>query len=49
LASSESDRTAKLADMITNVSAVTTYAGETYEKKLFTKQANTTLPNKKNL
>ncbi len=42
LASSESDRTAKLADMITNVSAVTTYAGETHEKKLFTKQANTT-------
>lgn len=43
LASSESDRTAKLADMITNVSAVTTYAGENHEKKLFEKQANTTM------
>ncbi len=42
LAKSESDRTAKIADMITNVSAVTTYAGENYENKLFEKQARTT-------
>lgn len=42
LANSESDRTAKLADMITNVSAVTTYAGEDYENKLFEKQARIT-------
>ncbi|MGZ6005502.1 MAG: ABC transporter ATP-binding protein [Candidatus Saccharimonadales bacterium] len=42
LAASESKRTAKLADMITNVAAVTTYAGEKYEKRLFQDQANET-------
>lgn len=43
LATSESQRTAKLADMITNASAVTTYAGEVYEKNLFEKQADHTV------
>lgn len=42
LASSESKRTAKIADMITNVSAVATYAGENHEKALFQKQAEET-------
>lgn len=42
LAASESDRTAKLADMITNVSTVTTYAQESHEKKLFEQQADLT-------
>ncbi|MFO0920099.1 MAG: ABC transporter ATP-binding protein [Candidatus Saccharimonadales bacterium] len=42
LSNSESDRTAKLADMITNVSAVTTYAGEDYENELFKKQTKIT-------
>jgi ATP-binding cassette, subfamily B, bacterial len=42
LANSESQRTAKLADMITNVSAVSSFAGETYEKKLFETQAEDT-------
>lgn len=42
LASSESLRTAKIADMITNISAVTTYAGEAHEKRLFSKQAEST-------
>lgn len=42
LASSESDRTAKIADMITNVSAVNSFAGETFERKLFEKQADDT-------
>ncbi|MGH9857207.1 MAG: ABC transporter transmembrane domain-containing protein, partial [Acidobacteriota bacterium] len=42
LASSESQRTAKLADMITNVSAVTSFAGESHEKKLFEKQSDET-------
>ena len=42
LASSESKRTAKIADMITNVSAVTSYAGEQHEKSLFEKQARDT-------
>lgn len=42
LASSESQRTAKLADMITNVSAVNSYAGESHERKLFEKQADET-------
>ena len=32
LAASESNRTAKIADMITNISAVTTFAGEKHEK-----------------
>lgn len=38
LASSESERTAKLADMITNVGTVRAFAGEEYENKLFEKQ-----------
>jgi ATP-binding cassette subfamily B protein len=42
LARSESKRTAKLADMITNVSAVSSFAGEVYEKKLFEAQADDT-------
>ncbi len=42
LAASESQRTAKLADMITNVSAVSAFASENYEKALFTKQADET-------
>ncbi len=42
LASSESERTAKLADTITNVSAVGAFAGEQYEYKLFEKQADET-------
>lgn len=42
LAASESDRTAKLADMITNVSAVSSFANEAHEKRLFTKQADET-------
>ncbi len=43
LATSESLRTAKLADMITNVSAVSSFAGEKHEKKLFEKQADDTV------
>lgn len=43
LATSESQRTAKLADMITNVSTVSSYAGESHEKKLFEKQADDTV------
>lgn len=42
LAQSESDRTAKIADMITNVGTVTAFAGEEQERKLFKKQANET-------
>ncbi|MCA9333144.1 ABC transporter ATP-binding protein [Candidatus Saccharibacteria bacterium] len=42
LASSESDRTAKLADMITNVATVRAFAGEEYENILFEKQTATT-------
>jgi len=42
LAASESERTAKLADMITNVSAVSAFASEAYEKQLFTKHADQT-------
>ena len=43
LAASESERTAKLADMITNVSAVNSFAGEIHEKKLFERQADNTV------
>ncbi len=43
LAASESLRTAKLADMITNASAVSTYAGEQHEKQLFKKQTDHTV------
>jgi ATP-binding cassette, subfamily B, bacterial len=42
LAKSESDRTAKLADMITNVLTVKAFAGETHENKLFKKQTEIT-------
>lgn len=42
LSTSESDRTAKLADMITNISAVHSFAGEDAENNLFHKQANST-------
>lgn len=42
LAASESDRTAKIADTITNVAAVRAFAGEDYENKLFEKQVNET-------
>lgn len=42
LAASESQRTAKLADAITNVAAVRSYAGEHYEDKLFAKQIRET-------
>ncbi len=42
LAQSESDRTAKIADMITNVGTVTAFAGEEQERKLFKKQASET-------
>jgi ATP-binding cassette subfamily B protein len=49
LSNSESERTAKLADMITNVSAVTSYAGEDYENKLFEKQAKSTTKKYKDL
>lgn len=42
LATSESQRTAKLADMITNASAVQAFAGEKHEKQLFTRQADET-------
>ena len=38
MARSESDRTAKLADMVTNVSAVRAFAGENHENSLFHKQ-----------
>ncbi len=42
LAASESDRTAKFADMITNVSAVNSYAGEEHEFKRFNEQTKET-------
>lgn len=42
LATSESDRTAKIADMITNVSAVNAFAAEKHETKLFENQAKET-------
>ncbi len=42
LAISESDRTAKIADNITNVSTVRAYAGEMQEADLFHEQASTT-------
>lgn len=42
LATSESQRTAKLADMITNVAAVSSFAGEKHERKLFEKQVDDT-------
>lgn len=42
LATSESDRTAKIADMITNVSAVSAFAAEKHETNLFEKQAKET-------
>lgn len=42
LASSESQRTAKLADMITNVSTVRAFAGEKHENQLFGKQTTET-------
>ncbi|MDZ7786035.1 MAG: ABC transporter ATP-binding protein [Candidatus Saccharibacteria bacterium] len=42
LASSESERTGKLADMVTNVSAVRSFANEEYELGLFTAQAKDT-------
>lgn len=49
LSSSESDRTAKLADMITNVGTVKAFAGEDYENKLFAKQTAKTHQAFKNL
>jgi ATP-binding cassette subfamily B protein len=42
LAASESDRTAKLADNITNVGTVRAFAGENTEEALFHKQTTTT-------
>lgn len=42
LASSESDRTAKLADNITNISIVRAFANEKFENKLFKQQASET-------
>jgi len=42
LASSESERTAKLADTITNVAAVRAFAGEEHENRLFHKQVLST-------
>ncbi len=42
LASSESDRTAKLADNITNIATVRAFAHEHFESQLFAKQADTT-------
>jgi ATP-binding cassette, subfamily B, bacterial len=42
LATSESNRTGKLADMITNVSTVRSYASEKYELKHFKKSARDT-------
>lgn len=42
LASSESDRTARLADNITNVATVRAFAGEEHEAELFHEQATTT-------
>ncbi|HSX46632.1 MAG TPA: ABC transporter ATP-binding protein [Patescibacteria group bacterium] len=42
LASSESERTAKLADMVTNVSTVHSFAQEQAEKQLFHHQASAT-------
>lgn len=42
VASSESDRTAKIADNITNVATVRSFAGEAQESKLFHEQASIT-------
>ncbi len=42
LASSESERTAKLADMITNVGTVRAFAGESTERSRFKKQTSET-------
>ncbi len=41
-ASSESDLTAKLADNITNISTVRAFAGENFERELFSQQAHET-------
>jgi ATP-binding cassette subfamily B protein len=43
LAQSESEQTAKLADAITNVGTIRAFAGEEYERKLFARQAESTM------